>query len=206
MKLDLLVNGKTLEANCSELYRLPAEQLLRDLASMKILLERGTEIHYGWILLRLTERDGNLVVTAPDIDGKNIEVFQDELDTALRVLVEQAVILKFLGCDSLPALYKEKVTLYKNILDYENRYLERLEKVSPNDSGWYIGVQDEDSPSKENLITAYVFELALMMPEVMRIMALPIGYLVTMESDRITQIYDTDNNPCLKNPESLPGQ
>lgn len=203
MKLTISTNGKLLETNCSEAYQLAAEQLLNDIASMDILLEPGTTILYGWILLKLAPRDGYLAVTAPDIAYGNPEAYQDNLDITLKVLTEQAHLLKRLGCDGKPALFLEKVVLHKKNREHIQLYMERQPKASTDDSGWYIGPENVDSPVKEDLTSVYVYELLSMMPEVMGALALPEGFLATIETHRITQIYDTENNPLLSGDDSF---
>lgn len=198
MKLETIVDGNVLQANCSEIYKLSAEQLLVDMASMNILFKPYTRIIYGWIVLELIPVDSVLVIAAPDMANKNISVFQDNLDFVLQVLVEQAVLLKSLSCDGEPAFYNHKVVVHQEVFKTFNWYLERQLSTGENDSGWYMGTQDDDPdpPKKDQLTSYYIYELLLIIPEVTPILALPRGYMITMENRRLTKIFDQDDNLC----------
>lgn len=203
MKLTNSTGNTVLEANCSESYQLAADQLLNDLASMGISFKAGTTVLYGWILLKLVARDEHLVVTAPDITHGNPEIYQDSLDIVLKVLTEQAHLLNELGLEGEPALYLEKVVLHKKYQEHTHLYMERQPKTSADDSGWYIGPELAAPPAKEDLTTVHVHELLHLMPAITGALALPEGFLATLEANRVTQIYDKENKPLFSEGKRL---
>jgi hypothetical protein len=58
------------------------------------------------------------------------------------------------------------------------------------DSGWYIG--EVDQPQNE-LKAIYSYQLLPLRPALLKVLALPVGYVVVFENDRIEAILNEQN-------------
>ena len=74
----------------------------------------------------------------------------------------------------------------------DNIYLERTKEREQGDSGWYIGPVDESIVTDE-LEAYYAYQLLKVKPSIMKILALPSGYIAVMEKDDVKAVLDEND-------------
>lgn len=181
---------------CVEVYlKEQAEEIfkiLSDLPSCK--LKNGFKVQIGWNLFILLEDEEGFQVVVPDYTTNPFKEITKDLTIALWVYFEQASILRKFHLDGEMVSFQDKVLCEKGVLNLETLYLERRSKSEEGDSGWYIGSVENSIVEKEYEVY-YTYEILKIRLEIMKILVLPIGYLVVLEKDELKAILnDKDIN------------
>ena len=194
MRLERVVANKRLVVYCKEIQRDQAQSLLEALSGIHtqgLSLEDGTHIQFGWSLLALRAHGNELVVWEPDYLGDPFADHLQQADVTLQVVSEQAAVLNTIGIGGEAASYNTKVVVAKGCLREKALYLERRAPVDKQDSGWFVGrVNQEKELAEEDCETHYIFELLRHRPALMKVLALPVGYLVIFDGDGIRALFN----------------
>jgi len=188
-RLAVEMGAKTIIVRCDVALRPQAEWLLgyirETFGSDGGQLRDGFKLQVGWSILSLREQNGKLVINEPNYYGDPFTECHDDISCTLRVQVEQNAILQLAEVDdAVPALFQDKVVLAKGCLDEKRVYLERTKNSPPGDSGWYIGPA-AGGKRKPALEAIYVYDLLKERPALLQVLALPPGYLVVFDGDKI---------------------
>jgi hypothetical protein len=190
------VDGLRFQVACDEDLQPQAQALLSAVAEMHKVgpaLSSGSLIHYGWVRLRLASCDGGLWVCEPDFFKQSIEQYIPRVDYTLGVISEQAHLIQRLGCSSKVTHFSDSLVISNGCLAQHRIYLERRQAVTENDSGWYIGSQDQVQ-EKAQLSSIQAYQLLKLRPELMPVLALPVGYIATFAGERLEAILDDQDN------------
>ena len=194
--LDL--GGLKLVARCDDGLAVQARSLLELLAGLRGKgkgLADGVTVQFGWLVLTLRRRGKKLLVCEPDFDGDPFHDLREEVSCTLSVLVGMTAVLNRLGVNGLSARFDDKVVAAKGRLAERRVYLQRS-KPRPGDSGWYVGPVDGRVPEKKpaSYESLYVYELLRRRPNLLRVLALPPGFLAVFDGDEVEAIVDPNNN------------
>lgn len=186
-------------ANCSDDLDGQAESLLDKLAELDErgpALNDGMAIEFGWSLLTLCGNEESLVVYEPDFEGNPVANSVPQVEVTLRVLTEQVTLLSLVGSEGITARYRDNVVMDKGCLETNRIYLERKSPTNAHDSGWYIGKVDkpETEVTVDNLELIQVWQLFQRRRSLMKVLALPVGFLVVIRGEEIEAICDEDGN------------
>ncbi len=194
----LQAGSVTLIANCADELREQANWLL---ATIKKLHEQGTplddarRIQFGWALLTLKRRDGEIVLCEPNYAGNPFSDVVEDVTRTLWVQAQQVDVLRSLGLAGHPARFQDKVVIAKGCLDEPKIFLQRQDSVEPADSGWFIGRVVEAQAKEEDYEGIFVYQLLFARPALMQVMAIPPGYMVVFDGNRIESILDPQDRP-----------
>jgi hypothetical protein len=188
-RLDVQIGANTITVCCDGVLRPQAEWLLeyirKTFGADKGKLRDGFKLQVGWSILSLREQNGELVISEPNYYGDPFTEWHDDISCTLRVQTEQNAILKLAEVDdAVPALFHDKVVLAKGCLDEKRVYLERTKGSPPGDSGWYVGPTAAGKRTSA-LEAIHVYNLLKLRPALLRVLALPPGYLVVFDGDEI---------------------
>src|SRR5262249_29225403 len=88
----------------------------------------------------------------------------------------------------------EKLVAKKNCWQLVRLYLEREPTTRAGDSGWYVG--DENHPAAREqpgeLEAVYIYQLLKLRRGLIKVLALPPGYLIFMEEDEPESMFDPE--------------
>ena len=159
-------------------------------------IQDGTTIMFGWSLLTLRGSVDELVICEPDFDGDPFHDYLPQVEYTLRILIQQVALLKLIGAEGVEALYQDKVVIAKGCLGTERIYLERAATAANGDSGWFIGEVEgrEAKYEVEELEAIYVYQIFQIRRALMKVLALPPGYMVLFSGDKIEAIFDADGS------------
>jgi hypothetical protein len=198
----LRIGDVDLVARCDDAFATQAGSLLEAVASFQSQGKRladGVHVQFGWSLLTLRRRGGDLVVCEPDFDGDPFHEIREDVTCTLRVLMGQVAVVQRLGLVPVEIRFDDKVVLAKGCLAQRRVYLQRSQP-RPGDSGWYVGPVDGPAPEQkpENYEAIHVFELLHRRAALLRVLALPARYLVIFDGDEVQGIADPNNNEVWK--------
>jgi hypothetical protein len=117
-------------------------------------------------------------------------------------LAEQLSFNRKLNIEAHPAEYYKKIIISKGCLAKNNIYLDRqeIEEDEENDSGWFIGESDADAPPDEdNYEAIHVYDCFRLRRSLMKVLALPPGYLVVFNGNEIEAVLDGNNQNIWSN-------
>jgi hypothetical protein len=190
-----VIGVKRVTARCAQRVALQAQWVLDLLGKLELeseILRDGSRIELGWVILTVAGTSGEFTLLAPDFARDPFRDATDDLTVCLEVQAKQNDVLRRLGVEGETASFQDKVVIAKGALHLERVYLERTANVAKGDSGWYIGpvINTDEKPPLEAI---YVFELLKHRPDLLQVLALPPGYLVVFDRDKIESILNSDD-------------
>jgi hypothetical protein len=160
--------------------------MLRDIGDRDGALKAGARIQVGWSILTLRSDNNDLTVMAPDVALDPCHDLTEDLTTTLTVQAWQNDVLKLVGVDGQAAVFCDKIVLARGTLSLSRLYLERSANPPKGDSGWYIGPADGAAATDFEAI--FVYQLWASRRALLRVLALPPGYLVVFGGDTIEAV------------------
>jgi hypothetical protein len=204
----LQTGNQTLLVNCDERMATMAQWLLNSVAELGAAnggVRDGMTVEIGWAVLTLAlEDDGALHICEPNYGEDPFEGMVDDVTVTMYILAQQQEFAMQTGTVETARfpLFDETVVVWKGALEAPAIYLERGEPSEDEDggkdSGWYIGLADEDDDEEEKTISeddyegVYVYELLVQRPALMQVLGLPPGYAVVFDGDEIDGVYDEE--------------
>jgi hypothetical protein len=146
-------------------------------------------------LLTLKYRDSEILLCEPDFAGNPFSDVVEDVTRTLWVQTQQVDVLRKLGLEGTPARFQDTVVIAKGCLDEQDIFLQRQDTTEPGDSGWFIGRVKDTQEKAGDYEGVFVYQLLFARPSVMQMMALPPGYIVVFEWDRIGSILDPQDRP-----------
>jgi hypothetical protein len=198
--------------NCDARLETMAQWLLKSVAELGASnggISDGMTVEIGWAVLTLAkEDDGAYHICEPNYGEDPFESLVDDVTVTMYILTQQQEFSMHTGTAETAQfpLFDETIVLWKGALEAESIYLERGEpsedeEDGSKDSGWYIGLADEDEVEQDNETVSeddyeaiYVYELLSRRPVLMQVLGLPAGYSVVFDGDDIDGVYDEDGD------------
>src|SRR5262245_37454222 len=153
----------------------------------------GLKVRFGWSLLTLqAAAGGGLVICEPDFDRDPLRDTRPRLDTTLEVLARQAALVRRVGVVPVDTGFEQFVMVVREALSSTVLNLSRGTPAEEDDSGWTLSSPDHpgdpDDPDAFDALRAFLF--LRRRPIVWAALALPAGYTVAIEAERITAVFD----------------
>jgi len=189
------IGDSVVVVNCEEDLSQQAAALLSKLEQLHGQgppLHSGTVVQFGWSRLVLKPDGNDLVVCEPDFDHDPFSRTVPEVDRTLRVAAEQAGVCRLAKAVGPDVSFAQTVVIAKGHLSTPMIYLDRRDPEVNGFSGWYLGPSAEETTidSQEQLEPVYIYQLLNLRPAVIKVLNLPINYLVVFSGDTIDMIFD----------------
>lgn len=199
MQNSKVIGDRTFVVKCEESLSLQAEWLLELIKEIEesSRIKNGMRIQAGWTIFTTIERNDCIEIVAPNYDTDPFNETSEDLTVSLSVQLRQNQLLKELNLDGEESLFQDKIIVVKGAIDLEKIYLERSQSVTKGDSGWYLGPVEESDDEIE-LEAIYIYQLVKLRPDLLKALAIPRGYIVVFDKDRIEAILDDDDNDIYK--------
>ncbi len=160
-------------------------------------------LNYGWARYYLNKRqDKNYVyyvVQTADYMNDAMHLRTDDCTRALIVQNMQVdTNMKAKVPVPEPTLYSDTILVLKEAIDAPDVYMNRSQKTTNGDSGWYFGLlndENEDKHEPDELITIPTYELMKIRGEALRVLQMPVGTLAVFHENMMTALVDKDDNP-----------
>lgn len=195
ISLSASLGAERLVVSCAPRLRSQAKWLLDFLQRLyqeQGVVHDGSNIQFGWTVLLVRRVNGDLVVHAPDYEHDPFRDITPDLTLSLDVQMRQNETLRRLGLEGQVASFQDKVVAARGVLLRRRVYLERAKGAPDGDSGWYVGpVEGRNASCELELEAYYVFQLLKARPSLLKVLALPPGYLVVFSEDRIEAVLDS---------------
>jgi hypothetical protein len=176
---------------CEEPLRVQGEWLADLLHSLDPV--EGTAVEVGWSILKFAIVDGELTVCEPDFSGNPLQSNRPDVSTSLKVQLAQNSVLSRLKVEGLPARFDQKVVVWKGSLE-EGRIVAQRQNPAPGDTGWYIApARVTTAPTPDDLEAFSSFELLRRRPELLQVLALPVGWLTIWNAAALESVVDEND-------------
>lgn len=201
MEFTKKIGNKRIGLRCHESLRRQAEWLLELFREIVIdkgeeVLSDGYRIQVGWTIFTVVQKHhGRFVLCEPDYSKDPFRDIYDDVTCSLSVQAEQNDFVLKVGVAPLATSFQDKIVYSAAITDEKRIYLER-KPAHPNDSGWYIGV-DESHASTNDLRACFAYELLRIKPEIVKVLQLPEGYLVIFNDNELEAVVNPENDTVL---------
>lgn len=182
-----------LVTNCADELSDQATWLLESIRALygpSLVVGHAIRIQFGWTLLTLKPRNGDVVVCEPDYAA---DAFRDSVEDVTRTLwvqAQQCDLLRQLGLDAHVARFRDKVVIARSCLEERRVFLQRQRVEEAGDSGWFIGSVQEHTDSESNYESLYVYQVLIRRPSLLRVMSLPPDYVAVFDDDHLESILD----------------
>lgn len=192
------IDGKVFKVNSEEYLREQAEALLEMIGNIEASkLKDKFKVQVGWNIFTIVVDDEGFKILAPNYSTNPFIESTDDLTIPLWIQLEQGILLNKLKLDGEMISFEDKIICAKGVLLIDNIYLERSKEHEKGDSGWYIGPVDE-SISTDELEAYYAYQLLKLRPSIIKMLALPSGYMAVIEKDEVKAVLDENDIDVLK--------
>ncbi len=203
MSLNILHGGIAMSAECSEELNDTA-RILFDLMTRHMdrgaKLSDGIKVNFGWTELRVASVNGVYVFQEPDFDSDPENEYRDNLDFSLSGYQRQKLLTDTLGIGRWqPARFSDTVIAEQGVLA-ASRVVAKHVADQDKRSSWLICLEStargKQEISIDRLKTSFeqipVWHLYDIRPGLFDALALPVGYQVLFEDNRILQVVSDD--------------
>jgi hypothetical protein len=203
------IQGRPICVECGEAYARMAANVLdafSGLAESRAPLGPGTQIRFGWSVLRLVEEGPAWRVTEPDFTRWTEGYWASTLDTTLRVLSMQTSLLHRLGVTGEDAFCDQWLFAASNALTHANVFLRRGASRSAEDSGWLLGaLEDPDALARGDNLEAFLLaSLVVSRPALLEAVVLPRGFIAIYSGNSLDQVFDAAGHHRLDANSQIP--
>ncbi len=192
------IGGRLFKVDSEEYLREQAEALLEIIGNIELSkLKDKFKVQVGWSIFTIVEDSEGFNVVAPDYNKNPFSESTDDLTISLWVQLEQGILLNKLKLGGEMISFQDKIVCAKGVLAVDDIYLERSKEHEKGDSGWYIGPVDE-SIATDELEAYYAYQLLKIRPSIIKMLALPSGYMAVLDKDELKAVLDDNDIDILK--------
>lgn len=193
-----------LRAECSPANAAGAEHVLDEFVRMAAAgkpLRAGTQLRFGWSLLRLVEDGDALRASEPDFAVWPEQRWVRTIDITVAVLRAQTGLLHALDADGEDVLFDQRIVAARGALAQPDIFLKRVAPASPRDSGWLLGsAADPEALGRDELESVFVAHLVDVRAALLQVLVLPAGFIATFSGEVLEQVFDAAGRPRLAGP------
>jgi hypothetical protein len=189
-------SGSCIHLSCAREYEASAQSLANTLINIcksGVGIFDGVTVEIGWSLLTLVKDSSNsYTVCEPDFRSGQVSELTSDLTTTIKVMRQQIALLNRVGLRATRCRYDQRVIVLKGALDRKRIYADRNEPKN-FDSGWYLGAPDQvGQPSADELESIPLYHLLSLRPEIIDVLALPVGCIVVWDQNTIEALYNPE--------------
>ncbi|TZF99410.1 hypothetical protein FW781_05655 (plasmid) [Chryseobacterium panacisoli] len=148
--------------------------------SKAIISENQNIGYYSWLLQFRLDQDNCYDLYEANVDGSD---FNKGCDTAISVVRQQSEICWQQNLIPLFPNFNQSVVISDGV--YEGKDIEGIRYDSPQDkSGWYL-ITDDYNDDIKSLKMVHFYHVAFARPDILKYLAIPIGYRFLMKDGNI---------------------
>lgn len=158
--------------------------ILKYLKSIKA--SAGETVEYGWFIFRIVSNGDDIDIET--LDFNEMAKFTKDISIAADIHYNQMQVLKKYNENPERCNLQQYAVISNSLESNSNEiFMNRAQPNNENDSGWFVGVQDDmlDVNLPENLRLISLYELSLMHKELLPYWLLPQNYTIMLNSDNI---------------------
>ncbi len=183
---------------CDERLKVFALQMLSEAESMdkrKIAFRDGMAILHGWSPYKFKGKPGAWHIEEPDFGSDPYSHSRQDCTFTLSLLAQQFALGERLGLkpSQLNDVSCFEMILHPNCLHDLNIRAERVSPRADRFSGWQLSSLDRATCKADDMVTDDA-TLTKARPARLRVILLPVGYVVKLRSNEISKVFDPQKN------------
>lgn len=200
--VDRRIHGLRIRAECSRKHAAAAGHVLdafENLSASGVRICAGSQIRFGWSLLRLFEDGEGLRIKEPDFGRWPQQFWTETIDVTIEVLGAQTNLLRNLRLDGEDACFDQKIIAARDAISQPAVFLKRGSAASSDDSGWLLGaVDDPEALSHGPLEAVLIANLVDRRPALLQALTLPVGFIAIFAGPVLEQVIDAGGTARLE--------
>jgi hypothetical protein len=196
------ISGQRLLAECAPPYAAMAASVLDVFerhASAEHPLAEGTQIRFGWSLLRLLPEATALRIAEPDFTRWPALHWSNAIDITLKTLAEQTRLLHKLGASGEDVFLEQRIVVAADALEQRRIFLRRDAGSAAENSGWLLGsVDDPEALGRDDIEGVEIATLVARRPAVLQVLTLPAGFMALFAGNALEQVFDAAGTARLR--------
>jgi hypothetical protein len=199
--IERTVVGRTVRAECAERNRRRAASAIGAFEPAAVAgdVGPGTQIRFGWSMLRLIEDGDGLRVTEPDFWMWPEQQWSRSIDVTLDVTAAQVRLLAAVEADGEDAWFDQALVAARGAIQQRGVFLRRVTSVSEEDSGWLLGaLNDPEALADDDRLERWeIASLVAARSTLLQVLTLPRGFVAIVVGDSIERVLDGAGNERL---------
>lgn len=195
------VKDTKIKINCQKMFKNAIAalfQILNKASDEHDIFDKDFALCFGFSYFFLEKRDGFYQLVSLNYRKNPFNDRTDDLTIPLLVHNLQSEMVFTAKVQAQNTTFRQTMIVLKQAMQAKDIYLTRTEPTDDTDSGWYLGLTDdenEDNHPSEDFVKIPTCELLKLRPIAMRTLAMPVGTLVTISGDDITAVVDENDEP-----------
>ena len=164
------------------------------------------KIQVGFTMFIFKDKGDYYEVVIPDYSKDPFKDTTENISISLILQFQLNETVKKLDVSYEDIAFDDELLLLSKARNADNIYLERSKNYGKGQSGWYIGAvnmtEENPKPEKGNGESIAVCDILKFRPDLLKLLALPKGYIITIIHNEIVEIMDGDSKIVYKKIEN----
>lgn len=164
------------------------------------------KVQVGFTMYIFKDKGEFFEVIIPDYAKDPFKDTTDNISISLILQFQLNDTVKKLDVNYEDVAFDDELLLLTKARNSDNIYLERYKDYNKGQSGWYIGAinmtEDMPRPEKGDIEHIAVCDILKFRPDLLKLLALPKGYIITILHNEIVEIMDGDSKIVYKKLEN----
>lgn len=197
------ISGKNVVLKCEDFLKSQGEWLL-DLFEKEAAneIKDDFKIQVGFNMFIFKKQENYFKVIMPDYAKDPFKDTIDNISIALILQFQLNETVKKLDVNYEEIVFDDELRILSKARNADNIYIERAKEYNKGQSGWYIGAFEmaEDMPKSiaGQVESVPVCSILKFRPDLLKLLSLPKGYIVTIIHNEIVEIMDGNSQLVYK--------
>ena len=164
------------------------------------------KVQVGFTMYIFKDKGEFFEVIIPDYAKDPFKDTTDNISISLILQFQLNDTVKKLDVNYEDVALDDELLLLTKARNSDNIYLERYKDYNKGQSGWYIGAinmtEDMPRPEKGDIEHIAVCDILKFRPDLLKLLSLPKGYIITILHNEIVEIMDGDSKIVYKKLEN----
>ena len=172
--------------------------IIKDQEPQFNILQDGKLLQVGWNYFRVSKKEGQYQLLAPDYTHNPFEDTTVDLSQALTYFKEQSKAISHAGIQPLETTFQDTLIVETGALSADRIYMIRDTAPENGDSGWTCTSVFFSGPSSlEDYAKAYTYQLRRFCEQAISILHFPVGTIAVFEKGRLIEAVGENNKKLL---------
>ena len=195
------IKDQKIKANCQKVFKNAIGalfQILNKVSEKFDIFDENFALGFGFSYFFLERRGDYYQILSVDYQKNPFKQKTDDITMSLAIHNMQSEMIFTAKVKPVPTVFKNTMIVLRQAMKANDVYLTRTSPADKNDSGWYLGLTDdehEDDHKADDFIKLPVCELLKIRPIGLRALSMPVGTLVTISGNSITAVVDENDEP-----------
>lgn len=172
--------------------------IIKDQEPQFNILQDGKLLQIGWNYFRVSKKEGQYQLLAPDYTHNPFEDTTVDLSLALTYFKEQSKAIRYAGIQPLETTFQDTLIAETGALSADRIYMIRDSVPENGDSGWTCTSVSFSGPSSlEDYVKAYTYQLRRFCEQAISILHFPVGTIAVFEKGRLIEAVGGNNEKLL---------